>query len=388
MRIVDVDAVWLHCPIPYERQHVSDYGRIASFDATLVSVTTEDGLTGYGEAKAAVGSAGGCAAIAAYVKQDLRELLVGQDARRIGLLWERMYNGPRDHYAVARGRPFPILGRRGLSVAAMGGVDTALWDLLGKRLGVPVVQLLGGAVRERMPAYASGGWADVDAIGAQLRGYCERGFRAVKMRVGVMDGAVATSVARVRAARAALGPQIGLMCDAHGTYSVPEAKQFCRGVADCDLAWFEEPVGPDDRRAMAEVRAATDIPIAAGESEFTRFDFRDLIEARAVDVLQPDMAICGGLSEGWKVAQLAAAHQLALAPHCWGSAFSFMAGLHLAFASPSATVIEFSLGANPLLHELVEERIVAEDGFIAEPTRPGLGVTPRPAFIAEFGVRA
>jgi L-alanine-DL-glutamate epimerase-like enolase superfamily enzyme len=388
MRIVDVDAVWLHCPIPYERQHISDYGRIASFDATLISVTTEDGLTGYGEAKAAVGSAGGCAAIAAYVRQDLRELLVGQDARRISLLWERMYNGPRDHYAVARGRPFPILGRRGLSVAAMGGVDTALWDLLGRRLGVPVVQLLGGAVRERLPAYASGGWADVAGIGAQLRGYCERGFRAVKMRVGVMDGAVATSVARVRAAREALGPGIGLMCDAHGTYSVPEARQFCRGVADSDVAWFEEPVGPDDRRAMAEVRAATDIPIAAGESEFTRFDFRDLIEARAVDVLQPDMAICGGLSEGWKVAQLAAAHQLALAPHCWGSALSFMAGLHLAFASPAATVIEFSLGANPLLHDLVEERIVAEDGFVAEPTRPGLGVTPRPEFIAEFGVRA
>ena len=387
MRIVDIDAVWLHCPIPYERQHVSDYGRIASFDATLISVTTEDGRTGYGEAKAAVGSAGGCAAIVAYVKQDLRPMLVGQDADRINLLWERMYNGPRDHYAVARGRPFPILGRRGLSVAAIGGVDMALWDLLGRRLGVPVAQLLGGAMRERLPAYASGGWADVAGIGAQLRGYTERGFRAVKMRVGVMDGDVATSVARVRAAREALGAGVGLMCDAHGTYSVPEAKQFCRGVADCDVAWFEEPVGPDDRRAMAEVRAATDIPIAAGESEFTRFDFRDLIEARAVDVLQPDMAICGGLSEGWKIAQLAATHQLALAPHCWGSAFSFMAGLHLAFASPAATVIEFSLGANPLLHELVEERIVAENGFIAEPTRPGLGVTPRPEFIAEYGVK-
>ena len=106
-----------------------------------------------------------------------------------------------------------------------------------------------------------------------------------------------------------------------------------------------------------------------------------------MDVLQPDMAICGGLSEGWKVAQLAATHQLALAPHCWGSALSFMAGLHLAFASPAATVIEFSVGANPLLHELVEERIIAEDGCIAEPTRPGLGVTPRPEFIAEYGVR-
>ena len=113
-----------------------------------------------------------------------------------------MYNGTRDHYALARGRAFPILGRRGLTIAAMSGVDMALWDLLGKQFGAPVVQLLGGAIRETMPAYASGGWAAVESIGAQLKGYVDQGgFAAVKMRVGVMDGDVATSVARVRAAR-------------------------------------------------------------------------------------------------------------------------------------------------------------------------------------------
>src|SRR5690606_12832834 len=136
-----------------------------------------------------------------------------------------------------------------------------------------VVQLLGGACRERMPAYASGGWAGADHIGEQLSGYVARGFNAVKMRVGVMDGTVATSVERVRAARRALGPDVEIMVDAHGTYSVPEAKQFCRALEECNLRWFEEPINADNPRGTAEVRQTTTIPIAAGESEFTRFDF-------------------------------------------------------------------------------------------------------------------
>jgi L-alanine-DL-glutamate epimerase-like enolase superfamily enzyme len=384
MRIRDVDAVWLHCPIPFDQQHVSDFGRIASFDMTLVTITTDDGVTGVGEAKASVGSAAVCASLVTCVKEELRPVLLGQDPREITKLWERMYNGPRDHYALSRGRAFPVLGRRGLTIAAMSGVDMALWDVLGKWSGCSVVQLLGGACREAMPAYASGGWADVDNIGKQLLGYCERGFSGVKMRVGVMDGAVDASVARVRAARQALGPKVKLMADAHGTFSVPEAKRFCDGVADCDLYWFEEPVNADDRDGAAEVRAHAQMPIAAGESEFTRFDFRDLIQRRAVDVLQPDLAICGGVTEGRRIAALAEAHQLALAPHLWGSCVSFMAGLHLAFASPSAIILEYSLGANPLLRELPEEQINARDGMIATSAKPGLGVTLRPEFIEKY----
>ncbi|NJN82307.1 MAG: mandelate racemase/muconate lactonizing enzyme family protein [Caldilineaceae bacterium] len=385
MIIRDVNAVWLSCPIPYEQQHVSDFGRLTSFDMTLVTITTDDGLTGYGEAKAAVGSAGGCASLAAVVKHDLRPILIGQDARRIVELWERMYNGTRDHYALSRGRGFPILGRRGLTLSAMSGVDMALWDLLGKSLGVPVVQLLGGACRDEMRAYASGGWADSEQIGSQLAGYIERGgFDAVKMRVGVMDGTVDHSVARVRAARDHLGPAIDIMVDAHGTFSVPEAKRFCRELEACNVRWFEEPTNSDNRRGTAEIRATTSIPISVGESEFTRFDFRDLIEVGAADILQPDLAICGGITEGVRIAHLASAYQLELAPHCWGSAFSFMAGVTLAFASPAAIIIEYSLGANPLLRELAEEKIPVVDGKLAAPTRPGLGVTPRAEFVREF----
>lgn len=384
MKITNVEAFWLRCPIPKEKQHFSDYGLLTNFDMTLVVVTTEDGLQGFGEAKAAVGSSGVCASIVSCVENELRPVLLGKDARNINRLWEEMYNGTRDHYALSRGRKFPILGRRGLTVSAMSGVDTALWDLKGKALGVPVLELLGGACRDQMPAYASGGWADADHIGEQLNGYVAKGFSGVKMRVGVMDKTVQNSIQRVKAARAALGPDIKLMADAHGTFSVPEAKQFCRGVEDCNLYWFEEPIGPDNRHGTAEVRASTAIPIAAGESEYTSFDIRDLLEVRALDVIQPDAAIIGGISEAMRVGHLASVHQLELAPHCWGSAFSFMAGLNVAFAAPAATIIEFSLGGNPMMYELVKEQITVSGGMIDAPTAPGLGLTPDWDFVKEF----
>ncbi len=385
MRIRDIRATWLRHPIPEDRQHVSDFGRLSTFDITLVEVETEDGAIGFGEAKGAVGSVSNNGAVVASVERELRPLLLGEDARQINRLWELMYNGSRAHFALERGRVFPILGRRGITVAAMSGIDMALWDLLGKSLGVPVYQLLGGRCRDSLPAYASGGWADEQRIAAQLTSYLERGgFSAVKMRVGSMDGTVERSIARVRAARAGLGPEIRIMVDAHGTFSVREAQRFARGVEACDVAWFEEPVSADDRIGAAEVRASTTIPIAAGESEFTRFDFRDLLEARAVDILQPDLAITGGLTEGVRIAALAGAYQKEVAPHLWGSALLFSAGLHLAAACPSCTILEYSLGFNPMLHDLVEESFPVVDGRIAISDRPGLGVTVRREFVDQY----
>ncbi|WP_340158642.1 mandelate racemase/muconate lactonizing enzyme family protein [uncultured Maribacter sp.] len=385
MKITNIEAFWLRSPIPKEKQHFSDYGLLTNFDMTLVVVTTDTGLQGFGEAKAAVGSSGSCASIVSCIENELKPQLIGKDARNISRIWEHVYNGTRDHYSLSRGRKFPILGRRGLTISAMSGIDTALWDIKGKALKAPVVELLGGSCRDKMPAYASGGWAKADAIGEQLLGYTQKGFSGVKMRVGIMDQTVAESVKRVQAAREALPDHIKLMTDAHGTFSVPEAKQFTKGVEDCNLYWFEEPISPDNKIGTAEVRANTFIPIAAGESEYTAFDVRDLIAERALDVLQPDCAIIGGITEAMRVSQLAHTYQLELAPHCWGSAFSFMAGLSVAFASPSANVIEFSLGGNPMMYDLVEEQITVDnEGMLNAPTKPGLGLTPNWDFVKDF----
>lgn len=387
MKITAIKAFWLQVPIPEDKATVSDFGRNISFNTTLVRVETDEGLVGYGEAKATVGSLGNQHALVTTIEKELTPLLIGQDPREITRLWELMYNGSRAHYALSRGRVFPILGRRGITISAISGIDIALWDILGLSLGVPVHRLLGGKCHERLPAYASGGWADEKGIGEQLLGYVRQGgFQAVKMRVGVMDGNVMTSVRRVQAARQALGEGIELMVDAHGTYSVSEAKRFCREVADFRLAWFEEPVSADNKRGCADVRASTDIPIAAGESEFTRFDFHDLADLGAVDIFQPDLAICGGITEGLRIAALAEAYQLGLAPHMWGGALMFSAGLQICAVSPSAFIIEYPLIHNPLRHELVVEPITVKDGVIIVPDRPGMGVTINEDFVKKYTI--
>jgi len=171
MKIDKLLATWMHVPIPYERQHVSDFGRVASFDSVIVKVEADTGLVGWGEAKAGVGSASSAHGLAAIINRDYAPLLVGQDRRDVSRLWDVMYNTPREGYALDRGHVLPQLGRRGLSISAIAGVDLALWDLLGKSLGAPVWRLLGGRRAERMPAYASGWWADEAHIGEQLQSY-------------------------------------------------------------------------------------------------------------------------------------------------------------------------------------------------------------------------
>ena len=385
MKITSVRATWVHVPIPYERQHVSDFGRVASFDSVIVNVQADSGLVGWGEAKAGVGSASSAHGLAAIINRDYAPLLVGQDPRDISRLWDVMYNTPREGYALDRGHVLPQLGRRGLSISAIAGVDLALWDLLGKSLGAPVWRLLGGRRAERMPAYASGGWADEAHIGEQLCGYVDKGgFRAVKMRVGVMDGEPRASAARVRAARRALGPDVKLMADAHGTWTVAEAKAFCRMVEDCDLYWLEEPVTADDKAGLAEVRRSSAVPISTGESEFTRHDFREIAELRGADVLQPDLAIAGGITEGVRIGAIASAYNLRLAPHLWSGAPAFAAGVALAASQTTGFILEYSLGANPLLHELVAEKFPVVDGHVEIPDRPGLGITVDESFLRRY----
>jgi len=384
VKIHSVEAAWLHVPLPAEKQHRSDFGRITAFDAVLVSVRTEDGAIGYGEAKPAVGSSGNGAALVAIVTQELAPLLVGQDASGIGALGQRMLDGSRAALALRAGRAMPILGRRGVHQAAIAGVDLALWDLLGKARDSSVLALLGGACRPSIPAYASGGWASEEHLGEELGRYVEQGFRAVKMRAGAMDGSVRTSLARVRAARAELGPGIALMVDAHGTLSVAEARRFCAAAAELELRFVEEPVASDDRAGLAEVRRSSPLPIAAGESESSCFDFAELLERRAIDVLQPDLAIAGGFSEGQRIAALAWANRLELAPHCWGSSLSFQAARTLALASPAGTFVEVPMGGAPLLRELASIDLALHDGALLPPRGPGWGVEPDPAFVKRF----
>ncbi|HEU5323561.1 MAG TPA: mandelate racemase/muconate lactonizing enzyme family protein, partial [Methylomirabilota bacterium] len=231
MKITAVRASWLRAPIPAERQHVSDFGKNDAFHTCLVEIDTDAGLTGLGEAKVGVGNLGHYAALVHLIRAELGPPLVGRDARDMTAVWESIYSGSRAHYAAREGRPFPVVGRRGITISALSGIDIALWDLLGQSLDQPLWRLLGGRFRERVPAYASGGWAPVGGIGKQLKQYVDRGHRAVKLRVGLQDRSVEESAARVQEVRATVGPDVAVMADAHGTWSVREARRFARKVA-------------------------------------------------------------------------------------------------------------------------------------------------------------
>lgn len=386
MNIEKIEAIHLRAQIPEHLQHSNDSGRVRAVETVLVRITA-DGLVGYGEAKS---EGGVTAAIAAMIRDIIAPRLIGRDAHAISAIWESLYSGSREAHARQKGHSFPVaMMRRGLAMTAIAGIDMALWDLKGKALGVPVWQLLGGKLRDRLPAYGSGGWADENGIGDQLLGYRERyGFNTVKMRIGVGDGPITVSARRVEAARRALGAEVGIAVDAHGGLTVAEARRFASLTRDLDLAWFEEPVSPDDIRGCSEVRASAEMPIASGERSVTRYDMRDLLDARAVDIIQPDLAICGGLTEAMHIASLASAHNVQVAPHVWGGGVLYAASHAFAAAAPGVCIFEHCMGANPLLTDMLTEPFEVSDGFIAVRDGPGFGIELDSGFIEAHRVDA
>jgi D-galactarolactone cycloisomerase len=376
MRISNIRVLLLSAPIPPERRWTSDFGTNTKQDAAIVIVETDEGLTGFGEAK------GTPAVMRALVEDVLGPQLVGEDPTRVEFLWEKMYSASRLPLALAHGRPYHRAGSRGETIHAISGVDVALWDIYGKSLGVPIYRLLGGGVRERMPAYASGGWAPPERTADEVLGYRAKGFRGVKIRVGGLDEPYfpRRSLERLRLAREALGPDVQLMMDAHGALTVDRAVRLGEAAREYDLTWFEEPVlADDDLPGLAEVRRRVPMPVATGESETTRFAFRDIVEQRAADFLQPDVAVVGGLTEARRVAALAHAHGLPVAPHVWGSALLWAASLQLAAATPNCVIFEFCQAYYPLLYDLLTTPVAVDtDGYVSVPGGPGLGVELQP----------
>jgi L-alanine-DL-glutamate epimerase-like enolase superfamily enzyme len=235
-------------------------------------------------------------------------------------------------------------------------------------------------------AYASGGWAPGDEAEAELGGYAAKGFTAVKMRVVGRDGfSIEKCLRRVQGARRGIGPSVELMVDAHGSLEVAVAIKLARALEPLDIAWFEEPVSPENHDGQAEVRRATTIPIASGEREFTRYGFRNLLEHRAIDIAQPDVARAGGFTEIRRIAALTSASDIRLAPHAWGSGILFAASIHVAMAAANCHVLEVSQGYMPMMYELFNEAFdVRPDGMVYAPERPGLGFTLRADALERF----
>jgi galactonate dehydratase len=329
-----------------------------SLEAALVRIETEDGLAGWGEAQAPVGAE----VVATAIDRLLRPTLLGADALETRVLWRRMYDSMR-----ARGHT------TGFMLDAIAAVDNALWDWKGKRLGLPVHALMGGAFRRELPAYVSGvAGSSPGEIAANAAARVEEGFGAIKLFLG---RGYAADVAVAEAVRDAIGERPALLIDVQWRYEVPEAIRLGRALERLDARWLETPVAPEDLAGAAEVARALDVPVALGECERTPWQFRDLLAARAADIVQPDLGRCGGLTGFQEIAALAAAHHIPVAVHCGiGFGLYLAAGLHALATQPGEMPMELMPAMLETANRFLREPLRLQAGTLTVPEGPGLGV--------------
>jgi L-rhamnonate dehydratase len=361
MIITDVEALLLRQPGAVDTT-IAD----GSQDALIVRVSTDAGITGLGEVDS------NPTVIKSIIEAPpshktacgLRSLLIGQDPSDISGLWQRMYRGSLYY------------GRRGAAVHAISGIDIALWDIAGQAAGKPIHDLLGGARRDRVKAYASTLMPDTPAevklvVGKQL----DDGFRAVKLGWGPLGEDAERDLELVTAARAALGDDRDLMIDiGKGWADRPDAIDRAKKLIALRPYWIEEPFMPDDYEGYLELAHAVAVPIAAGEEESTLPDFERLIDAGGVTIVQPDVTRAGGITETIRICAMALARGKRPVTHSWSTGVIKAASLHVLAALEHAEYFEYCVQTTELNQRLVAEKFPVTDGYVAVPQGPGLGV--------------
>lgn len=336
--------------------------------------TDQPGLYGWGEAslewktRAVVGAV-----------EDFAPMLIGEDPERIEFLYQKMYR-----------QSFWRVGVIGLS--AISGIEQALWDIRGKALGVPVFKLLGGQVRDRVRMYTHLGGGDMRAVyetqySADPKPFVDlalevvaRGYTAVKVLITPPTESLNSITAyryaekMMAAIREAVGEGVDIMVDCHGRHSVANAIEFCRVLAPYRPYFIEEPVPPENADALAEVRRASPVPIATGERRVTRFEFRELFEKQACHIIQPDLCHCGGLWEAKKIAAMAEAYYIGVAPHNPLGPVANAAALHFALSTPNFLIQEDMLTDVPWRFDVVKHALKTEGGYWLPTDAPGLGI--------------
>lgn len=343
----------------------------------FLRIDTDAGICGWGEPIVE-----GRAHTVAAAVQELSDYLIGKDPRHIEDLWNVMYRG-----SFYRGGP--------VLMSAIAGVDQALWDIKGKHLGVPVHELLGGPVRERIRVYSwIGGDRPADTARAAVAAV-ERGFTAVKMNgteeMHFIDSydKVERVLENLQAVREAVGSQIGVAIDFHGRVHKPMAKVLMRELAPYKLMFIEEPVLSEHLDALPELASIAPAPIALGERLYTRYDFKRVLQMGGVDIIQPDPSHAGGITETRKIAAMAEAYDVALALHCPLGPIALAANLQLDAVCHNAFIQEQGLGihynaTNDLLDYVVDHKVFAyENGYVAIPGGPGLGIEINESYVVE-----
>lgn len=374
MRITAIDAFDLECPL--QRPFGWSQGWIDRRSVQLVRLTTDAGLVGWGEGSSDVRS--------------FAPFLLGADPLDRNGLWQECF------HSLYNGNDFVGPGGDRLSA-----VDIALWDLAGKATGLPVCDLLGGKVRDTVTVYATGLYYTEgefpDRLLDEARGYVDAGYTGMKTKVGGLS--VEEDVRRVAALRQAIGDDVRLMVDANLAYSATTATRIGRLLADLDVFWFEEPINPRDIDGLLQVQAGVPMAIAGGENLRTRYDVRDYLTRRAYDILQPDVAHCGGITEMARIVAMANACGVLVCPHVWGSPVMIAASLHVASTMPSCPparaplpyqqepVMEFDRTPSAIRQELCRQPFEAHDSVVGVPTAPGLGIDIDEEALERFTVR-
>ncbi|WP_166425869.1 mandelate racemase/muconate lactonizing enzyme family protein [Paraglaciecola sp. 20A4] len=353
----------------------------------LVEIRTDIGVTGWGEC-----FGGGNIALAnkTIVEKVIQPMILGMNPLDREVIWHKAYNLMRDH------------GQKGMPIQSLSGIDIALWDIAGKIHNLPVYQLLGGAFREKIGVYGYGMMLqrvpDLEhRFELESAAILDKGFKAMKMKIGL---GVEKDVRLVEAVRKSIGPDVPLMVDANHAYTTREAIPLGRELERLGVAWFEEPVAPEDLQGYRDLCEALDVNIAGGEGEFTVWGFRDLIKNRCVDILQPEVCGLGGITQYQKVLALAQAHFVPVVNHVWGSAVAVATNMHLLAALPDfpgaahpvQPMLEYDTTPNRFREELlvdsleINEQVKRNDGFVGLPKGPGLGIEPNRDFIKKYSV--
>lgn len=372
MKIVSVHAHPLRTPL--DTPFAFSQGWVRARSATLVEIRTDDGLVGWGEAFCQGLETPEISTI--VIRDCLADMLVGENPLDTERLWFAMYNRTRD------------FGRKGAVMAAISGIDTALWDIAGKAYGKPIWQLLGGAVRHKVEPYATGfyrisGQGESDRLVDEALQHHANGFRHMKVKLGfgVKDDIVVMTAIH----DAVTGLGVTLMVDTNHAYGRAEALYLGEAMAGMGLRWYEEPVVPEDLEGYAALRDRLPMAIAGGENEHGLYGFRALFSAGAVDIAQPDIGSCGGITAARHITTLAQSFGVEINPHVWGSAVAQAASLQWLAAIPDAhhslfarqPILEYDQSAHPFRRELTTTPIVMENGMVAIPDGPGLGIEVR-----------
>ncbi|BCX05839.1 MAG: mandelate racemase [Candidatus Roseilinea sp.] len=357
MKISDVRFIALRQPLQQPLRLA--WGAMHHRHFGLVVVETDAGIRGVGETSV---NFPGWAIVErkATIEEGLKPLLIGEDPLDVAGIWQKM------HRAFAR---LGVLWGKGAVMSAIGGVDIALWDIVGKVSDKPIYALLGGTQPARAPLYATG--LDPANLADSARAFTDQGYRAVKVRIGFDE---ARDIANVEAVRRAVGDDNHVLVDANMAYDLDTAKRMAAALRPYHLYWLEEPLVANDLEGYRTLKEHTDIPLAAGENQFDVADATALLDTNAIRYLMPDPTRAGGLSEARRICALAQARGLLYSPHHYGADIGFAATLHLIAATPGAAYMLRDVAPAPLRESVLRTPIVVADGFATTPDAPGLGI--------------